>query len=193
MEIVDNIKNLCSKNGMTIPKLEKELGFGNGTIYNWIKSSPSLEKLQKVASYFKVTIDDLVGWGHIYNLGSYIEDEREAQNLSLEDLSTAIKISQESLSQIENNKIPLTSELLEHITSSLGMTVQEFLIKYEMYEDAITQYYKGDIKAYLEYLRHEEKNNINKPIHEDEDWTAKELEELEQFKQFLRMKRSTNK
>nr|WP_052087899.1 helix-turn-helix transcriptional regulator [Paenibacillus wynnii] len=205
MGIVDNIKNLCYKNGTTIPKLEKELGFGNGTIYNWIKSSPSLEKLQKVAAFFKVSIDNLVGWGQIYKIGCYIKDEREDRNISLEDLSTAIQISSESLFLIENDNIPLTSELLRNITDNFGMTVQEFLIKYEMYEDAITQYYNGDINAYLDYLKHEEETAQNSyeqlsdgnetivPHHEEDGWTEDELRDIDEFKEILKLKRQLKK
>ncbi len=57
MRIVENIKHLSVKNGTTIPKLEKEMGFGNGTIYNWAKSSPSIDKVQKVAEHFKESVD----------------------------------------------------------------------------------------------------------------------------------------
>jgi transcriptional regulator with XRE-family HTH domain len=45
---------------MSIPKLEKELNLGNGAIYKWDKSSPSIDKLQKVAEYFNVSTDYLL-------------------------------------------------------------------------------------------------------------------------------------
>lgn len=59
MSIVDNIRWLCSKNKTSIPKLEKELKFGNGAIYNWDKSSPSIGNLQKVAKRFNVSLEFL--------------------------------------------------------------------------------------------------------------------------------------
>lgn len=40
--------------------LEKELGFGNGTIGKWQKASPSVDKLKKVADWFGVTLDELL-------------------------------------------------------------------------------------------------------------------------------------
>ncbi|MEK4513638.1 helix-turn-helix transcriptional regulator [Paenibacillus sp. FSL K6-2524] len=162
MEIVDNIKVLCIKNSTTIPKLEKTLGFGNGTIYNWSKSSPSLEKLQKVANFFKVEIDELVGWGNIFDIGWFIEEERVQQGMALEELSHKLNIQPETLSQIEENIIPISSELLNAITSVFGITVQEFLIKYEMYDEAIDEYFKGDVNAYLEFKKAEEQNVLSK-------------------------------
>ena len=60
MSLVKNIKSLCSNKKTSIPKLEKELGFGNGAIYNWDKNSPTLAKVIRVSNYFGVTIDFLV-------------------------------------------------------------------------------------------------------------------------------------
>ena len=58
--IYKNISNLCRTNGISIAKLERELGFGNATIRGWINSSPTVEKLKAVADYFGVTMDDLL-------------------------------------------------------------------------------------------------------------------------------------
>lgn len=54
------IEELCKKKGITITELERELGFGRGTILKWKNSSPSVNKLSIVAKYFKVTIDFFV-------------------------------------------------------------------------------------------------------------------------------------
>ncbi len=42
-------------------KLDAELGFGNGTIGKWDRYAPSSDKLQKVANYFEVSTDYLLG------------------------------------------------------------------------------------------------------------------------------------
>lgn len=67
MSIVENIKSLCKTRNITIPKLELEIGLSKGSIYNWDKNSPSIDKIQKVAEYFKVSTDYLIygfhrGW-----------------------------------------------------------------------------------------------------------------------------------
>ena len=58
--IYQNIVCLCRKNGISIAKLEKEAGIGNGTIGRWEKSSPSVDNLKKVADHFCVSIDSLL-------------------------------------------------------------------------------------------------------------------------------------
>ena len=51
---------MCVKKGISIAKLEKETGIGNGTIGRWDKSSPTVEKIKKVADYFGVSVDALI-------------------------------------------------------------------------------------------------------------------------------------
>lgn len=58
--IYTNVSNLCQRRGISIAKLERELGFGNSTIRGWVNSSPTVEKLKTVADYFCVTVDELL-------------------------------------------------------------------------------------------------------------------------------------
>lgn len=58
--ILENITKLCKKKGISIAKLEKECGIGNGTIGCWDNSSPTVSKLKAVADHFGVTVDDLI-------------------------------------------------------------------------------------------------------------------------------------
>jgi transcriptional regulator with XRE-family HTH domain len=57
----ERIKNLATLRRVGLPKIEAELGFGNGTIVKWDKSSPTVDKLEKVADYFDVSVDYLLG------------------------------------------------------------------------------------------------------------------------------------
>lgn len=60
--LYQRIKQLCSRKGIKIAKLESDLGFGNSSIKKWEKSSsPSIDKIVKVATYFDVSIDYLMG------------------------------------------------------------------------------------------------------------------------------------
>lgn len=60
--LYQRIRELCSKKGISISRLESDLGFGNSSIKKWEKtSSPSVDKIIKVASYFDVSVDYLLG------------------------------------------------------------------------------------------------------------------------------------
>jgi transcriptional regulator with XRE-family HTH domain len=58
MSLVENIKLLCDKK--SLHQLEKELGFGNGSISKWDLNAPAITKIMKVSEYFNVSIDFLV-------------------------------------------------------------------------------------------------------------------------------------
>ncbi|MGS0666415.1 helix-turn-helix domain-containing protein [Staphylococcus arlettae] len=59
--IGESIKTLCKANNIPFSKLEKETGISNGQISRWVASSPSVENANKVADYFNVSIDYLLG------------------------------------------------------------------------------------------------------------------------------------
>ena len=58
--IYRNIISLCKKTGISIAKLERETGIGNGTISRWEKSSPTVDNAKKVADHFGVSVDELI-------------------------------------------------------------------------------------------------------------------------------------
>lgn len=55
--ILKKIEKLAKDKNITIGTLERKLGFGNATIKKWGESSPSVDKLKKVADYFGVSIE----------------------------------------------------------------------------------------------------------------------------------------
>ena len=60
-DLLTIIKSLCEKKGISIRKLETELGFAHGTIGVWDKSRPSVDRASAVADYFGVSLDYLLG------------------------------------------------------------------------------------------------------------------------------------
>ncbi len=65
--LIDRIKLLCGGCYITLNRLEKELGFGKSSIARWDTNSPSIDKVQKVADYFNVSLDYLVGRDDVPN------------------------------------------------------------------------------------------------------------------------------
>lgn len=58
--MLQRIKALCTEKGITIYRLERDLGFGNGTARKWKNSVPGSDKLKRIADYFGVTVDELL-------------------------------------------------------------------------------------------------------------------------------------
>lgn len=59
--IVERIKELTKKNHITVYQLESELNLGHNTIYQWNKRQPSITRVEKIADYFNVSVDYLLG------------------------------------------------------------------------------------------------------------------------------------
>lgn len=59
--MLDKIKTLCKEQHISISKLEKQLGFGNGVIGRWDKSVPSYDRLSAVANALGVSVEYLTG------------------------------------------------------------------------------------------------------------------------------------
>ena len=58
--LYDNVKRICDKNGISVGKLEKALELSNGSICKWNESEPGIRKVQKVADYLGVSIEELL-------------------------------------------------------------------------------------------------------------------------------------
>ncbi|MEJ7218778.1 helix-turn-helix transcriptional regulator [Staphylococcus gallinarum] len=119
MDLYEKIKNLCDREGITIAQLERETGISNGTVKRWLKSSPSVDNLKKVAHYFDVSIELLADDNRTIddaNLEEIEEDkdirimQRAAKNMSEEDRKKAIKMFEavfdnwEEITKEDNNK-----------------------------------------------------------------------------------------
>lgn len=60
MLLYDNIKKLCREKGISISELEKALDFPRSYICKWNENEPGIRKVQKVANYLGVPIEDLL-------------------------------------------------------------------------------------------------------------------------------------
>ncbi|ATH93354.1 hypothetical protein ACH95_00900 [Bacillus glycinifermentans] len=57
----ERVKKLCKDRGISLSRLEENVGFGKNSTYSWKQNNPSSDKLKKVADYFNVSVDYLLG------------------------------------------------------------------------------------------------------------------------------------
>lgn len=81
MNLKERIQYLCNQNGVSVNKLEQELGFGKGYISKLGKSKPNTAKAKQIADYFDVPIDYLLG-----------EDDNNAYYTNIETAKVAQEI-----------------------------------------------------------------------------------------------------
>ncbi len=61
MSLVKRIKSLCDEQKVTFAEVERKIGISNGQIRRWDSVSPKSETLNKVADFFDVSTDYLLG------------------------------------------------------------------------------------------------------------------------------------
>lgn len=185
--MLENIQNLCKERGIPISRLEKELGFSNGSIYKWDKTSPSVDKVIKVASFFNVTIEEIL------DLPINVDLSERVRLITME-LSQgpyghrtfrpeAIDPIAENLKHLENKYDVKTPQTAEDVFDLLYNSKDEgFLVEVlrslEMAKEQITQASQTNYKP-----------ETIAAHHDGEDWTEEELEDIERFKEFVRSKR----
>ncbi|MER1299538.1 helix-turn-helix domain-containing protein [Ligilactobacillus salivarius] len=122
MTIYERIKELARVKKISIRELEKQLGFSNGTIRNWINSTNS-QSLEKVANYFNVSTDYLLGRSekkHYYDLTKKDEKDVGVQvERILNDMTGDVSFYGE----------PMTKEDKEKLRASLEVAVRVSMIE----------------------------------------------------------------
>lgn len=61
MTTFDRIKELAEKRGKSLPAVSADLEFSDNLFYRWKNSNPKASDLAKVADYFHVSVDYLLG------------------------------------------------------------------------------------------------------------------------------------
>lgn len=58
-----NVRQACKEKGITVSQLESALGWSQGLISRWSKTSPSVDKLIELVNYLGVSYERLLGGG----------------------------------------------------------------------------------------------------------------------------------
>ena len=107
MRILGIVKELCRNENISVRVLEEDLGFPKNTIYQWKSRTPSVDSLQKVADYFIVTVDYLLGRARVVDKSQFDTKEfstiqRLAKKLNKEEQDKLIKLMKLSFEKLED-------------------------------------------------------------------------------------------
>lgn len=127
MTTYDIIAGLCKKQNLAVTALERELGFGRGSIGKLRNGKTTFDRLQKIANYFDVPVEYLLN----------VEDFSSTENpLTSKDERDITKTVNELMEKLDSNDgAPLfydgeemdeqTKLLFRNQLSSLVTTVKE--------------------------------------------------------------------
>ena len=145
-DLVVRIRNLCKEHGISMRRLERDNEFGNGLVSKWSNSSPSVAYLQKVAKYFGVSINYLLGEKEVEDNGSKylfphnivaesraeysVEDEKNRikathQKLDIQHmLKYLVKVTGDGSKEILYKGRPLSKQELRELKTTLKQTAE---------------------------------------------------------------------
>lgn len=58
--LYDIVKKICLEKGISVGQVEKQCNLSNGSISKWNENEPGIRKVQKVAKYLGVPIEELL-------------------------------------------------------------------------------------------------------------------------------------
>ena len=120
MTVFDRVKELAKKQGISIVELEEKLGFGRNSLYSCKKKTPNGDRLSKVADYFGVTTDYLLGRTETPQFTS--KDEKDIQKKLTEMIDGLSDDS--SLAYLNTGGTEIDEEDAELIKSALERTLR---------------------------------------------------------------------
>ena len=84
MQFSSRFKQLCKENGVTQKKALADMGLGRNAAQRWADGSPSTDALLKIAEYFGITTDEVLGVEN-KKTPTQAKGEREYSDLELID------------------------------------------------------------------------------------------------------------
>lgn len=119
MTIYERIESLRKSKGLSQGKLEKQLGFSNGSISKWKNSTPKVERLQKLADFFGVSVE--------YLMTGKADEQKEKDNTDLKQKYRELEelLRSDSMKPVRYDGKPVNNDtidlLLKQIEISLAM------------------------------------------------------------------------
>lgn len=98
MTTFDRVKNLAAKKGISLTKLAEVIDISSHSLYKWKTSTPSADKLEKVADYFNVSVDYLLGRTE----SPEIKIDKDIETIAAHVADKERKLSKEELENIKD-------------------------------------------------------------------------------------------
>lgn len=151
MTTFEIIKQLANKRNQSLQQVAEKLGFSKNLIYRWKISEPKAKDLAKIADYFDVTTDYLLGRTenntfNVLPIFQRIQDLAAKRNKNLKDISLELGFSKNYLYTLKT-QVPSVDKL-QKLAEYFGVTT-DYLIQGETKEISISNVskitYKGRV------------------------------------------------
>lgn len=123
LTIAENLKNLRQKKGNTQDELAEFLNMSKQSVSKWERDEgyPDITLLPRIAAYYDVTVDDLLGYGKIGKQRQLAEFEEQLQQLINQNrMNDYLALCRAMQSEYPNEKV-----VLDYLMSALGFEDRE--------------------------------------------------------------------
>ncbi|EAF3212299.1 XRE family transcriptional regulator, partial [Listeria monocytogenes] len=150
MTVFDRVKKLADSQKISLKELALRLGMGENSIYRWKDKTPTTENLLKVADYFNVSLDFLLGRSPdisiIETIAAHID-----QNATEKELQEIINFIEEKQKQHQKEE---TIDLVK-IASKYDEDIAKFVkenpdFRYEVLEQVSDEEAVRSVKSFIE-------------------------------------------
>lgn len=117
MDLYEKIKNLASTKKISIRQLEEKLGFGNGIIRRWSNTVPGIDKIGKVADYFDVSTDYLLGRTEYPNGYYYSGKTLEAVDMIIDSDNEDFMELIGNLPALDENELKVVNDMVKSLVA----------------------------------------------------------------------------
>lgn len=161
MNIYERVMKLGSERNIDKTTLEKACGFSQNSINKWKSSTPSIDKIIKVANYFGVTVDYLLGNPHkSHILEKMILPANKSVAVAphfvaqLDFLKTKNDIKNNGDTLLKNLKeiVVLWSEYIEDYVNTINNPQLQDKINFRFFTDNIVMYLPYNTENYADSL-----------------------------------------
>lgn len=148
--MVDHIMTLIKQNNTTVSAVEKKLGWGNGSISKFDKSSPSIKKVKELANELGVSVSELIKEDDDQ---IYLSDDEKELLYTYRQLDSESKqmIQERAITLKEKQDIILKRQEIMRMTRSLyngeitfKMIQENVLI--DIFKKSLEQYYAEEYR-----------------------------------------------
>lgn len=142
-------------------------GVAQSTVGNWEagKREPNYETTLRLARFFHVSLDYLLGksnfrnanemidhWGILgpyfeanFDFGDLVRQEREQQGITLAEMAAELGITCQDAADCEDGVLPINRELADKMAAVLGTNVSQMLFDNDLYPKAVPEEYHDNV------------------------------------------------
>lgn len=142
----DIFEKLCSQKGVSPSKAAGEIGISRATVTNWKKNgySPRRNVLEKISSYFDVSIDALLGQETQKEKPANVDGLTERDKKDIAKDLERLRQDLESADTLMFDGDPMTDEARESILAAMKLGLEAAKLKNK--EKYTPKKYKKDLK-----------------------------------------------